>query len=202
MKKILLSAAMMVAAVSFANAQWFVGGNVGVNSTSGDLYGDETTTNFSIMPKVGYIFNENWAAGVQLGYASISDVSSLDFHGLNGTGEAQGLAARAFARYTPWQLGRFSLAFEGGLAYESLDLKDEDVKFNNFGLYIVPVVQFDLTCNVMLESRFNFAALNADFTSVKPDGGDSVNGTSVGFGVNADGADLTGGIELGFIVKF
>ena len=73
MKKIFLSAAMMIAAVSFASAQWFVGGWVGfghneqgydmfniggINTT--DFYDERVeTTSFNIVPKFDYIFDDS-----------------------------------------------------------------------------------------------------------------------------------------------
>ena len=58
MKKIMMIAAMMVAAVS-ANAQVWIGGEVGFNTTTNTVKvngvsTDETTNNFTIAPEIGY----------------------------------------------------------------------------------------------------------------------------------------------------
>lgn len=205
MKKILLSAAMMVAAVSFASAQWFVGGNVGFSQSNdefsidgGDLIANgakEKTTAFTIMPKFGYIFNENWMVGLGLGYESVK---------VKDGAELNGFAVNPYVRYTAWQVGRFSLAFQGDVDVAFGNIKNVypvKVKTMSYGINIAPVVQFDLTCNVMLESKFNFASLGYNYTQIKADG-EKVKNNGFGFGIDTDNAFNTGDIEVGFIVKF
>ncbi len=211
MKKILLSAAMMIAAVSMASAQqWFVGGSVGFSQSEQgyDLYnygglgvaefrdGKVETTTFNIVPKFGYIFNESWMVGLGLGYSytKIKDEAKQSMYGLN-----------PYVRYTAWQLGRFSLAFQGDVTGYMGDLKYDGGgkdKIKAASVMISPVVQFDLTCNVMLESRFNFARIGWDWSIAEQDGGAKRKNTGFGLGVDAEDAFTTGDIEVGFIVKF
>lgn len=210
MKKIFLSAAMMIAAVSFASAQWFVGGSVGfghneqgydmfnfggINTT--DFYDEKVeTTSFNIVPKFGYIFDESWMVGLGLGYShtKIKDVAKQNMYGLN-----------PYVRYTAWQVGRFSLAFQGDVTGYMGELKYDmggKDKIRSASVAISPVVQFDLSCNVMLESRFNFASIGWDWSIAEHDGGAKRKNTGFGFGVDADNAFNTGDIAVGFIVKF
>lgn len=210
MKKILLSAALMVAAVSFASAQqWFVGGSAGfmqskntldINQSniwgSTPLNGKVETTRYTIMPKFGYIFNESWMMGLGLGYAHTTekDVSKTNM-----------FVANPYIRLTAWQLGRFSLAFQGNVQGAMGDQKPdggEKTKVYSAGVNIVPVVQFDLSCSVMLESRFNFAQAGWSWTKMDYPGGAKRKATGYGIGVDADDAFTTGDIEVGFIVKF
>lgn len=238
MKKILLSAAMMVAAVSFASAQWFAGGNLGFESSKkefvslnvdglldaldlgigigGDLDlplgGMELkTTSYTIIPKVGYIFNENWMVGLGVGYTNTENKVSME----GGDGEikltSNMFTANPYVRYTAWQVGRFSLAFQGDVNVGFGDLKmpdlvggtGEEVKYKKmqYGVNIAPVVQFDLSCNVMLESKFNFASLGYNYKEVKVGDAKSKN-SGFNFGANSNEAFTTGDIEVGFIVKF
>lgn len=210
MKKIFLSAAMMIAAVSFASAQWFVGGSVGFSQyeqgynlvNNGGLDFTEfnsnkvETTAFSIVPKFGYIFDESWMVGLGLGYShtKIKDAAKQNMYGLN-----------PYVRYTAWQVGRFSLAFQGDVTGYMGELKYDmggKDKIRSASVAISPVVQFDLSCNVMLESRFNFASIGWDWSIAEHDGGAKRKNTGFGFGVDADNAFNTGDIAVGFIVKF
>lgn len=70
MKKILLTLALAAFAFT-ANAQFVVGGNVGIDHSSraNDDYSRGTTnTNISILPKVGYQLNDQMQVGIQLGW--------------------------------------------------------------------------------------------------------------------------------------
>lgn len=62
MKKFILGAIAMIASVT-ASAQVYVGGAFGLNRDF-----DKNTTEFAILPEVGYNFNDTWAAGLTFGY--------------------------------------------------------------------------------------------------------------------------------------
>ena len=65
MKKVLMTLAVAFVAVA-ANAQVYVGGNVGIaSSKSGN--GDNVTT-YKVLPEVGYNINKDWAVGTTLGF--------------------------------------------------------------------------------------------------------------------------------------
>ena len=49
-----------------ASAQIYVGGNVGIASY--EVHNEDETV-YSILPEVGYKFNDNWAAGVMFGWS-------------------------------------------------------------------------------------------------------------------------------------
>lgn len=63
MKKIVLVLIAVVASLT-TSAQTFVGGAFGFNRDF-----DENVTEFSILPEVGYCFNNHWAAGIEFGYS-------------------------------------------------------------------------------------------------------------------------------------
>ena len=71
MKKLFITLAFVAAAV-FAQAQLFVGGNLGVNMGSTKVESTKTqkTFGFEVKPNVGYMFSENMGAGIALGYKS------------------------------------------------------------------------------------------------------------------------------------
>lgn len=197
MKKIILSAAMMLAAVSFANAQWFIGGSVGVQTTKNNE--DASITNYYVSPRFGYILNEKWMLGLGLGYTGTVTKSN----GLKINTNFFNFAP--YARYTACELGRFSLAFEGdilGMFGQQKAMNSDKIKKSRFGVQIAPVVQFDLSERVLLESRFGFASLGYQYDQTKmPDGQKSTSNTFV-FGFDSDDAFTMGDITVGFIVKF
>lgn len=216
MKKIILSAVMMVAAVSFASAQqWFVGGSLGVSTSSaqfgfdedGDLVASQDklkTTNFTVVPKFGYIFNDNWMVGLGIGYAGTSEKMDVADAKKNTTGE---FVVNPYVRYTAWEVGRFALAFQADVdaAFGTYKLAGEKVATTTgLGINIAPVVEFDLTDNVLLEARLNFASLGYNSVQVDPDmeNVEKATNSSFNFGVNSDNAFTTGALQVGFIVKF
>ena len=66
MKKFFMTLAVVMIAVC-ANAQVYLGGNVGIASV--DYGGDDDETIYSLLPEIGYKFNDNWAAGVMFGWS-------------------------------------------------------------------------------------------------------------------------------------
>lgn len=62
MKKFILAAVAVLSSLC-ASAQAYVGGTLGL-----DRKFDSNQTEFSILPEVGYNFNDKWAAGITLGY--------------------------------------------------------------------------------------------------------------------------------------
>lgn len=65
MKKILMSLAVAFVALA-ANAQVYVGGNVGIASSK-EGNADAVTT-YKVLPEIGYNINENWAIGTTVGF--------------------------------------------------------------------------------------------------------------------------------------
>ena len=72
-----------------ASAQVYVGGNVGIASV--DNGHDDDVTVYSLLPEVGYKFNDNWAAGVMFGWSkgSLSQFNgSLSYAGTTTSGQS------------------------------------------------------------------------------------------------------------------
>ena len=71
MKKII--ATLLVAVASLGSTamagDWYIGGTLGFMHKSQTISGVKATTNeFSILPEVGYTFNDHWGVGGQIGY--------------------------------------------------------------------------------------------------------------------------------------
>ncbi len=146
MKKVFMTLAA-VAAFSFANAQFFVGGSLGFSSGSGtesltvtETLGSSSTTTttdaktpsyseFLFAPKVGYYLNDKLAVGLELGFTTYSETeydypeiynkAELTENIFKGTENLFGVAP--FVRYHFAQWNNFSLFGEltVGLAFGS-----------------------------------------------------------------------------------
>lgn len=68
MKKIILSALVAVASLT-ASAQVYLGGTVGFQSSKA-FDGADNVSKFTILPEIGYMFNEKWGVGLGIGYTT------------------------------------------------------------------------------------------------------------------------------------
>ena len=72
MKKILMTLAVAFVAVA-ANAQVYVGGNVGIaSSKNGDA---DAVTTYKVLPEIGYNLDQNWAIGTTVGFGKGTPVN-------------------------------------------------------------------------------------------------------------------------------
>lgn len=174
MKKLMMIAAMMVAAIS-ANAQAYIGGSVGFLTTS---YAGESTTSWSILPEFGYNLNENWAVGMLIGYGeSGSDDDKV-----------KTLQVSPYARYTAVKLNKVNVFLDGGVAYANTDYAG--AKLNTFEVGIKPGVAVNLDEKLSFVAHFGF--LGYDYSKAK--GADE--GAS-SFGFNLD-SNVSFGLYLNF----
>lgn len=100
MKKVFLLciAAMMAFA---ANAQVYIGGQVSFTANS-----DNKTNALTILPEVGYTFNEHWTVGGTIGFVSAKV----------GDNTTSWFAFGPYARYTFLELGPVSVFCDGGFS--------------------------------------------------------------------------------------
>ncbi len=142
MKKLMLAAAMMVATIS-ASAQVYVGGSLGFDSKKANENADNLTS-FSIVPEVGYNLDENWAVGIQLGYAS--NEASKDF-------TASAFEIAPYARYTFAKSGIASFFVDGGIQFTSLG---SDAKGSIFGVGFRPGIKISASNKVDLVAKLGY----------------------------------------------
>ena len=132
MKKIVLSLMIMFAALA-ANAQeskWFATGSFSI------WHNDEADeTLFSIMPEVGYNFNDKWAAGLEIGYSHAGDDDMFIFS--------------PFARYTYYQNNLVNLFIDGNIGYCSNGDNGIEIGFK-------PGIALNLNKHFSLQAKFGF----------------------------------------------
>ena len=111
----------------YANGDWTVSGSLNYNSSS---QGDAKESGFGIMPEVGYFFNDNWQAGVNLAYMSMT---ADDFSG-SEIEDASTFGFGAFLRYYCQPTKRFSPFAHLGIDYSSTKDDATDFESNTFSI--------------------------------------------------------------------
>ena len=140
----MLTAAVLFAASTIANAQLFVGGNLGLGSYSINKQevtgGTQTITvnpiktlDFTIAPRIGFGLNEKMAVGVDLCYEMNNYNYPDDYDGMNETAHKRSetaFGAGLFFRYYALQIGQFSLFAEASAGLKMGSGK-EDYRIDN-----------------------------------------------------------------------
>ncbi|MBQ4819359.1 porin family protein [Aquimarina sp. MMG016] len=192
MKKLVLTV-LALAAFTFANAQdggfakgdIFISGAVGYSSeTTGDIK-DNT---FVLSPRAAYFVTDNIAAGLRIGYESISE----EFPG--GEFDETILTAGVFGRYYFTPGNKFSVFGELGLNYLSQkeDNGATDLDTTGFGLGVGPGVSYFISDSFALEAFWGAIS----YQTTEPDVDNSESTDEFNFGVNLE--DIT----LGLVYKF
>lgn len=129
----ILLAMLVIASVS-ASAQVYLGGSFGFNREF-----DENKTEFTILPEIGYNFNDAWAIGGQLGYThTYNDGVSVNLGIVN-----------PYARWTYFRSSNniVSLFLDGGvdLGFGAAKVKDGDTSDTAFtyGIGIKPGISIN-----------------------------------------------------------
>ena len=151
MKKILMVAVMAAAAVS-ANAQWWIGGELGINTNSGSTKNTqtvagttlETTTDdntnvyFEISPEVGYNLSDKWAVALALSF-SHSDAEKTN-----------AFSVKPYVRYTFLKAGNFSAFCDGGVTYKTSHIRNDKANTNTIAVGLNPGVTYAVSPKVTL----------------------------------------------------
>lgn len=181
MKKIIFTLALVAFAMS-ANAQWVLGGQIGLgfNGTHDDDYniGSRSTASFAFAPKIGYQLNDKWQAGatIMFGY----DVTRVYTGGADDnydkTANLQfGIAP--YARYTFGTWKNWSLFVEAqvvfGMSPESKTKSyiggdevgdvDNGDKATFLRLGVVPGMNYKLSDRFSMDLYLNIAKLAWNF---------------------------------------
>ena len=148
MKKIFAIAFVAMMAMT-ANAQVYVGGNLGFASES---YDGDSETVWSIMPEIGYNLNEDWAVGVVVGYGEGKDKTKVD--GRTFTDKVKTFTVSPYVRYTAVKLDKVNVFVDGGFGYQNI--KWGEVKDNIWQFGLKPGVAINLNDKLSFVSHFGF----------------------------------------------
>lgn len=182
MKKLLISLAFVFAAAVSASAQWYAGGMI-----AGAIEKNSTSKAWGVnfRPEAGYILGNRLAVGGRISYGKAN--TAIVGPGVNYSSATTN--AFTINPYAAWGLTHFgSLVFgvEGGI----------DFTFDQTLLvaYIVPILAYPLSENVLLRSSLDFAGFIAETDF------DDYNG--IGIGVGTLGAVKPANLSIGFVYKF
>ncbi len=182
MKKLMLAAAMMVAAIS-ASAQVYIGGSLSYEYSKANKDADGLSS-FKIFPEVGYNLDKNWAVGIQLGFG-INDTMKKDGSGKVTT---SAFTVAPYARYTFAKSGIASFFVDGGIQFTSLGT---DTKGNTFGVGFRPGVKIAASNKVDLVAKLGYLGYQTANEDAQAQGygfekdkfGFGVSGTKLEFGI-------------------
>ncbi len=184
----LLVIAFLLTSSFAASAQVYVGGSIGgsygkVEST------DAMSWSVKINPEVGYIINENWAAGASVSYSVIS--SKKQDETTSTMTSASQLSINPYAVYAPIKFKNFAVCAEMGAVISPKMSALSGI----YKAYLTPLLTYSLNDHIILKTALDFASLYLTGTT---DGTFSFS-ASVG-GDNA--LDISDDFSIGFIYKF
>jgi outer membrane protein len=219
MKKLFLTLAAIFAISTFAGAQLYLGGGIGFGTTGGSSKapdGTETeaigTTRFNLTPRIGYFMDDNLSIGASLDINYLKRpgtlVSGAEWESMTTFGISP------YVRYAFFTFGKFSVNIEAGINFSltSVNYKDKPsthkISATTFGVYAAPVLSYNLTDRITLETSLNFCNLGFSTSSVSQkveDNKATDTTTSFGLGVDMNDALSLGDseiINIGFTYKF
>ena len=174
---------MTLAAVAVAatmNAQVYLGGGIGLGTTS---YDGDSETFFKIIPEIGYNLDENWAVGMTVGYGEAK--TKVNVAGVSVNDKVKSFQIAPYARYTFAKFDKVNLFVDGTVGYEYN--KIGEVKINSFSIGFKPGVAVNLNEKLSFVAHVGF--LGYENEKVKGDDnstntfGFDLNGNALSFGV-------------------
>ncbi len=188
MKKLFITMAF-VAAAMFANAQFYVGGHIGLNYQKNtetekivnvaQTYDGLKQFDFEILPSIGYMFNDNMGVGLEFGVGITTTTypKADDPYGITTGNQTLKVNQTAFNvipyfRYVFADVNNFKFYADAKISYKSaspkLTVKDPDAnttteitgyKESSFGIGIVPGMAYMLTDNISMNAQLNILSL-------------------------------------------
>ena len=140
MKKSLLAVAFAMVAMA-SSAQIYVGGSLGINSTTQKFSYDDTSnkssvSSFSLSPEVGWIMDETLSFGAALNFTTSDGDSQWDI--------------KPYARYTFQKIGNVSCFVDGVLGFGS-----PEKEWTTFSAAVRPGISANITEHISLISTIN-----------------------------------------------
>ncbi|MDR2011052.1 MAG: porin family protein [Bacteroidales bacterium] len=203
MKKLFLLVSFIFCVVLFANAQLYVGGSLGVNSTTYKPEAGEKTSlfGFSISPEVGYSLNDKMDIGLEIGFSIASNKTEVTVDKINTTD----FSIAPYFRYSFCSFGKFKILGKASLFFGSHNVTttplagdDIEIKSSRIGLAISPLFTYDVSDKLVLFTSLNF--LNIGFThNMYKDAGSE---TNFNLGLDMNNIKNLGNVTIGAAYKF
>ena len=158
MKKILMTVAAAFVAVSM-NAQYYVGGTIGFNSSTDKTVANQetTVTGFTIAPEFGMKLDDKLGWGIQIGFGTNKD--KTEFVGtMAGTPSIEttstSIEVSPYLRYQLLQWGKANIFVDGGIDLGFTSIKDMKSQME-LGLFASPGVCYNLSDQWSIVARVN-----------------------------------------------
>mgnify|MGYP002859309638 CR=1 FL=1 len=192
MKKIMMTMAAALMAVSMNAQNMYVGGSLGFTTTSYD--GKTTNSTLKFIPEFGVSFNDLMGVGMEIGYSS-STKEATEPKLTNST-----FTFAPYFRLTPLHWGKVSVFADGKFAL-SMNNNEQagpngnavDNKTNTFGIYVQPGFAYNLNDKFTLVSKFGNLL---GYRSSKPDADGAKATNTFSF------MDLSNNVQFGFYYNF
>lgn len=198
MKKMILAALVAVASLS-ANAQVWVGGEVGFSAgkttNNGTKFG--SGADFNLIPEIGYTLNDKFDIAVAIGIAH-NNGNGKAYAGSKGY-DAYGMVLddvnrnaftlNPYVRYKFANAGDFTFFVDGGFSYTMIHYSGNDDNANQWGLGFKPGIAYNISDKVSLVAHIG----RLDYNFFKQ--GDIKNNE---FNMGVSGNNLTFGAYVSF----
>ena len=183
MKKIMMTLAAVAVAATM-NAQVYVGGSLGFETTSHD---GNTNTSFKLLPEIGYNLDDNWAVGIAFGYSENKDTEEVG--NVEVSVKNKKFIINPYARYTFAKFDKVNVFVDGGLEYAHYD--NHGSKNNSFGIGVRPGVAVNLNDKLSFVSHIGWLG----YKNSK----DDYDGAKA---ANTFGIDLSSNVSFGLYYNF
>jgi hypothetical protein len=189
MKKMILAALVAVASLS-ANAQVWVGGEVGFSAGKTTIDGDKqgSGANFSFLPEIGYTLNDKFDIAVGIGFTHANgngdaylSFNEKDDYSIGALADANRntFILNPYVRYKFVKSGDFTFFVDGGFAYKYIHYSGIEDNGNAWELGFKPGIAYGLSDKVSLVAHVG--KLGYDFGKV---GDTKTNEFSIGLANN------------------
>lgn len=193
------------------NAQIFVGGNVGFNTSNDKTDNGIATTqkesaySLSLYPKAGMFLSEKLALGVSFDIYFSGDKSGVNTETIS---KSSTIGVSPFLRYYAINWNKFSVYGQGsiGLGFSNSSVKTggsttDGPKTTRLYIGFFPGLSYNISDKLSFETSLNFLSFGYNYFTTK-DGSSKNNGSSFNFGAGLGNIVTVGNITIGAIYKF
>lgn len=186
MKKMILTALVAVASLA-ANAQVWVGGEIGYGHQrkTQDKVELSKSNNFSLLPEIGYKLNDKFDVATVIGFCHGENNAEMMGIDIPVNYEyANAFVLNPYLRYTFAKAGDFSFFADGGFSYVHAHVCGDENSTNAWQIAIKPGISYALSEKVSLVAHIGGLAYSyAKYDNIKTNGFDmGVSGNNITFG--------------------
>jgi len=189
------------------NAQVFIGGNFGFNTSNHKTGDGNKTSNYSLnlSPNIGKFLSEKFAIGAALDISLSGNTTGVN---PENTSKSYSLGGSLFLRYYAIKWDKFSVFGQGniGLALSNSRTKvdgstTDGPKTTELYLSVYPGLSYDISDKLSLQTSLNILSLGYNYTTTKI-GSNTGNSSNFNIGAGLSNIVSISAITIGAIYKF